>query len=132
MITFPKTTYTFSAYTYDENTESTDDVRVEFTASEVTASDLEEKIASFLRASGFSWVGRVDILSFDEVQAEDGGYADDGYSEEDLFQFQNEIDESQIELNFGEQPQPFRVSIDDATPEEWDAVNRKIMNYTTK
>lgn len=76
MVTIPSTTYTFSSYTFDEVTKETSETKVEFSTTASTASQMAEKFEDFLRANGFSWVGRVDILSNEEVNSE-YSYSDD-------------------------------------------------------
>lgn len=137
MITMPRTTYTFNAYTYDEQTTDTTDVKVEWTTQEEQLQELCEKFADFVRGAGFSYVTGI---TYETSTAEDSKY----YAEDDNISFpdwdfsseQPEIDESQIELDLGPAPSPepgygyrqhnnpYGWGINSATPDEWNAVSQ--------
>lgn len=205
MYQLPKTTFTFSAYTFDEKTDTDNEVKIEFSSREETLDEVLEKMTDFLRAVGFGYVDELEAIkrtnfsntNYDDPQFETDGASDqpyvsdadwDSYFEStgqvsaDFFPeeefdgqmrfnfgsdnpykdvkvtYANSAVESDIKLDIAMQPVDLSVtpqesqysfvvntspevgnatvkvrnSIDDATPEEWDAVNRKIMNYTTK
>jgi hypothetical protein len=87
MITFPKTTYRFSAYSFDNTTEDSSEVNVEFTTQEETLSEMCEKFASFLRATGFDYVAEIDWKSWSEVDKDVNStdpFAQSDYGEQPL------------------------------------------------
>jgi hypothetical protein len=158
MMTMPKTTYRFSAYSYDEDTQDNSETIIEFTTQEETLTELCEKFGDFLRASGFSYVK--DVIAYDTWEDERYEMSDPDESL-DFSSEQPSVDDG-IQLSMfdtdsgtvsfstdatsptyttgtmypgdinitygGVSTVPVRNSIDDATPEEWNEVNRKVYN----
>lgn len=99
MVNIPSTTYTFSSYTFDEVTKESSETKVEFSTTASTASQMAEKFEDFLRANGFSWVGRVEILSTDEVNEEYGSGEDEKIELDDFL-----LSDEDINLNLTPTP----------------------------
>jgi len=113
----PTTTYTFNAYTYNEENSDTTDVKVEWSTKEKLLQDLCDKFADFVRAAGYTYVTNITF----ETESSSLGYCDEEWD------FSSEQPE-QPELDFGQPGHPYddvKVtygrSINDATPEQWNA-----------
>jgi len=195
MYEIPKTTFTFSAMTFDEKNDEDTEVKVEFSRREETLDEVLEKVTDFLRACGFGYVDRLEPITRtnfsnteynDPVTSEQYGYGAFGEPQPDVEldlhwdDFPNSTedardwaggDDGQMSFNFASDkidlsmgyesdfkyeitPDPVKVttspvtdysysvnygdvnitsagvkvrnSIDDATPEEWNEVNRKL------
>ena len=138
MFTFPKTTWTFSSYSQNQHGDDTE-ARIEFTSQEETLSELCEKFADFLRASGFSYVEAIVPMTFEEEMAGSGPDTSLDFSED------FNIDTTQLNFDFAvDNVTPIRdygdvnityngtnvnadgismSSIDSITPEQWDSMS---------
>lgn len=187
----PKTTFTFSAYTYDENDDTDNEVKVEFSSREETLDEVLMKVTDFLRAYGFGYLDELEPITrtnFSNTNYEDPDYGygargepqpdvdwdeyftttpnvseDFGVAGSNDGQMSFSFEPDKIDLTMGYEsdfkysitpdmvsvkPTPVtdysysvnygdvnitsagvkvRNSIDDATPEEWNEVNRKVM-----
>lgn len=144
MIKMPRTTYSFNAYTYDEDTTDTTDVKLEWTTQEETLQELCDKFANFLRVGGFSYVTNItyetegDARSDYDNEDEWSPFVDDELDWTSKQPELDEVDNRQFELDFGEPKYYGDIkvsynSIDDASPEEWNAASRSVWeNKNTK
>lgn len=167
MIEFPKTTYTMESYTYREDSNDSDEVRISKTTQEETVTELSEMFMKFLQANGFSYVKGVSVVTdggiefmtddyYSYVEDNESSEPDDTldfYDDEEQpqaeFDFSSEVYPADVSLNITTEPVSLQVkgydtesiwsqspayasvnvngvnvrsSIDDATPEEWDAL----------
>jgi hypothetical protein len=166
MKALPKTTYTFSSWVVDDYGDDKE-VKIEFSTSEETLTDMCEKFGDFLRATGFSYVK--DVVAYDtwEEDRYDSSEPDDtldfGTDEEQPDLFDNSVIDfpvtstttdytasgsfsmypGDIQVTYGgadisttsenitlttspiDATINVRNSIDDASPEEWDALKGK-------
>ena len=161
MTTFPRTTFTMESYSYNENDDNVDEVRITKTTQEETVTELAEMFLKYLQANGFTYAKGIAVMT-------DGGSE---FTTDDYYAYEEERSEPDVTLDFyGDEEQPdinidtdqlqfefptdnvtlgetvtmntsysgsFNMypgditvtysggSIDDATPEEWDAVAKK-------
>jgi hypothetical protein len=74
MYELPKTTFTFSAMTFDEKNDEDSEVRVEFSRREEMLDEVLEKVTDFLRAAGFGYIDRLEPITrtnFSNTEYED-------------------------------------------------------------
>jgi hypothetical protein len=96
----------------------------------VSATELSDMFLCFLQATGFNYIAGVQLVT------NDGNlFATDGFEE---YEEKGRTQEPTYTYGYGAmgEPQPYDVdlqtsfnfgsSIDDATPEEWDAVGKKL------
>lgn len=149
-----KTSYTFTAHTYNEDTGTSSSVTVDFDAVEDDIVELCDKFQQFVNGVGYSYVSEITWKTEDMISNEFPDYSEpdislDFSSEQpdinltpnvssNITLSQSDVDVAYAGVNggysfssYGITPEQVKVdtkvrySIDDATPEEWDLINRK-------
>jgi hypothetical protein len=138
MINSISTTYSMTAYSYSEETE-TNDIQLSKTLVDADVTDLSEMFLSFLLVNGFTWAKGVSIIT----DSGEEHTTDDFFSHEFWRSGPDDADvgpDVSWEFSYGEQPEAeFQMqtsfqfddgyrSINAATPEEWN----KAANFANK